>query len=726
MSSMSCLRYVRRLPLVVAAAFALQGCDGGGYGGDRRDMTAPTVTLNTGPATVSRQVALAATATDNRGVAQVEFLVDGNVVGTDTTAPYAFGWNSGLAADGSHSVAARATDAAGNVTTSAAVTIVVQNSMTFNVVLSGAEEVPAVTTPATGTASLSVNIGTGSIAGTIALSGMTATAAHVHDGFAGQSGPVAIGLTEIPSTPGTWELPLNAALTAAQVDRLLAGALYLNAHSSAHPAGEVRGQIVPSNIVIGFARLEGLQEVPEVVTTASAQGAVTVDRDAGNATVHLTTRGVLSPTAAHLHEAVGGRNGPVLIGLTQDGSDPLHWSAAGQPITPAALAALEAGATYLNVHTTANPGGEVRGQVTTPAVMFVAARLAGDQEVPATATAARGTVALTVDRGTRAYTLHANASGVDDATAGHIHDAYAGANGAVAVPLTKDPADVTHWSASGAQFTADQFAALSRGRLYVNVHTPANPAGEIRGQLIPDNVVLVFSELTGAQEVPPVATTASGHAATTVDLLAQTVTIHVRSAGVDAATAAHIHRAAPGTSGPVIVPLVMDAAGPGQWAAIEQPVDTVQLNDFLAGLWYVNLHTPTHPTGEIRAQIERELPPAPDTNPPPAAATLSQLQSTIFSPRCSGCHTGGGAVLPASMNLSSAAASFAALVNVSSAEQPALRRVLPGDAAASYLVRKLEGSAGITGERMPQGGPFLSAAEIDRVRSWINAGAPNN
>ncbi len=53
-------------------------------------------------------------------------------------------------------------------------------------------------------------------------------------------------------------------------------------------------------------------------------------------------------------------------------------------------------------------------------------------------------------------------------------------------------------------------------------------------------------------------------------------------------------------------------------------------------------------------------------------------------------------------------------------------RVKPGDPANSYLVQKLEGAAGITGERMPLGGPFLDQATIDKVKSWIASGAPNN
>jgi hypothetical protein len=77
------------------------------------------------------------------------------------------------------------------------------------------------------------------------------------------------------------------------------------------------------------------------------------------------------------------------------------------------------------------------------------------------------------------------------------------------------------------------------------------------------------------------------------------------------------------------------------------------------------------------------------------------------------------------MNLSSAANSFAALVNVASL-QVNLDRVEPGDPDNSYLIRKLEGAAGIVGTRMPQGGPFLDQATVDMIRQWISDGALNN
>ncbi len=93
------------------------------------DTSAPSVSL-TAPAaasTVSGTVQMTASASDDVGVAKVEFLVGGTVVATDTTAPYAASWDSTMVANGQVQLAARATDAAGNTTTSPVATVTVQN-----------------------------------------------------------------------------------------------------------------------------------------------------------------------------------------------------------------------------------------------------------------------------------------------------------------------------------------------------------------------------------------------------------------------------------------------------------------------------------------------------------------------------------------------------------------------------------------------------------------------
>jgi hypothetical protein len=97
------------------------------------DTTKPTVSVTSpvGGSTVSGSISVAATATDNVGVVGVQFKVDGvNVGAEDTTAPYGVTWATTGVGNGTHSVTAVARDAAGNTTTSAAVTVTVSNTTT--------------------------------------------------------------------------------------------------------------------------------------------------------------------------------------------------------------------------------------------------------------------------------------------------------------------------------------------------------------------------------------------------------------------------------------------------------------------------------------------------------------------------------------------------------------------------------------------------------------------
>ncbi|ADO68534.1 extracellular catalytic domain type 1 short-chain-length polyhydroxyalkanoate depolymerase [Stigmatella aurantiaca] len=91
------------------------------------DTVAPTVSLASPAqgASVSGTVQVTANASDNIGVSKVEFFIDNVLVGSDTTAPYAYSWNSATASSGAHVLTARASDAAGNATTSSAVTVTV-------------------------------------------------------------------------------------------------------------------------------------------------------------------------------------------------------------------------------------------------------------------------------------------------------------------------------------------------------------------------------------------------------------------------------------------------------------------------------------------------------------------------------------------------------------------------------------------------------------------------
>ncbi|WP_318556464.1 Ig-like domain-containing protein [Geobacter anodireducens] len=93
------------------------------------DTTAPTVAVSApaNGATVSGTVTVSATASDNVGVTKVEFLVNGTVASTVTTAPYNYSWNTTTSANGTYTLTAKAYDAAGNIGQSTSVSVTVNN-----------------------------------------------------------------------------------------------------------------------------------------------------------------------------------------------------------------------------------------------------------------------------------------------------------------------------------------------------------------------------------------------------------------------------------------------------------------------------------------------------------------------------------------------------------------------------------------------------------------------
>lgn len=111
------------------------------------------------------------------------------------------------------------------------------------------------------------------------------------------------------------------------------------------------------------------------------------------------------------------------------------------------------------------------------------AALNGAAEVPPNPTTATGTVTATYDTATRKLTWKGTYAGLSGPpTAAHFHAGEAGKNGGVAVPIFTGAAAKTPFEGE-AVLTDAQAVDLLAGKLYANIHTDANKAGEIRGQL---------------------------------------------------------------------------------------------------------------------------------------------------------------------------------------------------------------------------------------------------
>ncbi len=116
-------------------------------------------------------------------------------------------------------------------------------AMAQQLTLTGANEVPAVTTTASGTAMVKIDPDR-SVKVSVTATGMTATASHIHEGAAGTNGPVIVPFTK--TGDNTFASPDGAKLTEAQYASYKAGNLYVNVHSAKNPGGEIRAQI-PGN-----------------------------------------------------------------------------------------------------------------------------------------------------------------------------------------------------------------------------------------------------------------------------------------------------------------------------------------------------------------------------------------------------------------------------------------------------------------------------------------------
>jgi len=107
--------------------------------------------------------------------------------------------------------------------------------------MSGAEEVPPVNTPGTGSGSFRI-AEDGRISGSVTTKDVAGTMAHIHVGARGRNGPVIVPLTK---KGDTYTVPEGRKLTEAQLKAFNEGRLYVNVHSNKHKGGEVRAQLQP-------------------------------------------------------------------------------------------------------------------------------------------------------------------------------------------------------------------------------------------------------------------------------------------------------------------------------------------------------------------------------------------------------------------------------------------------------------------------------------------------
>lgn len=481
----------------------------------------------------------------------------------------------------------------------------------FQANLSGAAEVPPRIGNASGRAVLALSADATKLTYRVTVNDIISiTASHIHKAPAGVNGGVIFNL--MGSGGFSTQQPVSGTLdlSTAQVMDLISDNYYVNVHTTSAPAGAIRGQVLPYQPSAHMmAPLTGAAEVPAVNTNAVGVARFILNSPLDTLHYSAWVTDIISVTASHIHVAPAGKNGPVVFPLSGGSTPfgPLRPIGGGVALNAQNWVDLLTGYYYVNVHTTANPSGAIRGQL--GGARLFQADLKGANEVPAVTTAATGRGVLALNANATAISYRVTVKDIDKITMAHIHQGAAGVNGPIVAPIFLglglfDPANPI--SGTAPVNTLLVLNMLS-GDYYVNVHTTDFPAGEIRGQIEPYAPEAKWTAtLNGAQEATPVTTTASGQGYFALNGDLNLLHYSVSVTNIVTITAAHIHLAPAGKNGPVVYGLY--SPNQGRFDAANPIGGCLQLTgkdlvDLVTGYHYVNVHTTTNPGGEIRGQI---------------------------------------------------------------------------------------------------------------------------
>jgi hypothetical protein len=178
------------------------------------------------------------------------------------------------------------------------------------------------------------------------------TIMHVHQAPPGANGAIVFDLGS-PVSPviATW-----SGMTPANVADLLAGNFYVNIHSAGQPGGAIRGQLLPRTVDTVSFTVNGTQVVPPNASAATASCVADLDNTATALAINCT-HNLAAPTAAHIHQAPRGANGPVAFTFPSAAS-PLNDN---MPMTPRLVADFAATFLHLDIHTAGTE--QIRGQI---------------------------------------------------------------------------------------------------------------------------------------------------------------------------------------------------------------------------------------------------------------------------------------------------------------------------------------------------------------------------
>lgn len=445
------------------------------------------------------------------------------------------------------------------------------------------------------------------------------------------------------------------------------------------------------------AVLSPANEVPPVNLNASGTATIRahVVRNAAGQIVSGTVDfivdynfpGAVELTGLHIHRGVAGENGPVVINsgiggaagniVDEDGRGTINRS--GQVLSSDAngVAALRGlfdnpSGYYVNLHSTVNPGGVIRGQLVVPQLLHLMTLLETRNEVPPVSSNASGVAAVTlmrtfdsagaVNSAMVLFEVDFNLGGRKTLSGLHVHRERRGVNGPVVVNsglTSRETADSGQGSlvfpvevdvSRPAQLDIINEMFEDPSGFYVNLHTTEFPGGVIRGQLRRTDAMTFSMNLSPRNEVPPLSLDASAPSALHINTIRNeageveaarvTFDVNYRFAGAATFTGLHIHNQVAGANGPVAIDSRLSATDPVQTETgfgniyrsvlVNSTVGLATVNSLIANpeRHYMNLHTSVNPGGAVRAQVGE-----PFSSPPAigdaASAVLDRGQRNV-------------------------------------------------------------------------------------------------
>lgn len=350
-----------------------------------------------------------------------------------------------------------------------------------------------------------------------------------------------------------------------------------------------------SDRLLFSARMEGGQEVPAVNTDAAGVAALYLNPGKDSLCINISFTGTSSTvTGLHIHEGAAGTNGPVVWNLTNSILN--NQVGITIPITAAELAKFMKGMYYLNLHTTDNPSGEIRGQISLEKDISHYAWL--DESYVRSGAAGYGLALFNVSQDKRKMEVYVVTHGLTGRIiAAHLHSVFT-TNVVVGLDsLISTQGDQIWGVVDATGFNTDSL----KGAFYLNVHTSTNLSGEVAGVIQDPLDQLNFDAQLDASfhsGTAPARGVAQLRLSPTMDTLRYMV---VWDTLTSALTGIHIHEASGAVAHNMTPDTVGENAVRGQW--VNPPLNII--NEMLIGDAYINVHSTMNPNGEIGGNIYR-------------------------------------------------------------------------------------------------------------------------